>query len=145
MSRCPKCTAILPQGAQWCSLCYADLRQPVAPAPVDPVPVAAAPGPGVGPVSAEGAAPDPAPAPARSGRHAKRNLPVADPLRELDFDLSDEQLFEILRSDAADPLTPWRRRLQDPRFKWGMVTAGAVGLITMIEVIAAVVGSFVHT
>ncbi len=31
--RCPACGAAVPDGAEWCSLCWADLRTPVAAAP----------------------------------------------------------------------------------------------------------------
>ncbi len=51
-SRCPRCGGALKPGAQWCGLCYADLRPAPAPpppppepapAPVVPTPPAAAP------------------------------------------------------------------------------------------------------
>lgn len=32
--RCPHCSALLRSGAQWCTLCYADLRPKPAPEPV---------------------------------------------------------------------------------------------------------------
>jgi hypothetical protein len=38
-TRCPRCGAVLPQNAQWCSLCYFDLRAPVAPPEPPPPPV----------------------------------------------------------------------------------------------------------
>lgn len=39
--RCPKCAALVKPGAQWCSLCYADLRPQPEPVPV-PVPASVA-------------------------------------------------------------------------------------------------------
>lgn len=38
--RCPRCGGVVKAGAQWCGLCYADLRPPPPPLPVpDPEPV----------------------------------------------------------------------------------------------------------
>jgi len=40
--RCPRCAALVRPGAQWCTLCYADLRPAPAPPPVAPLPPAPA-------------------------------------------------------------------------------------------------------
>jgi RNA polymerase subunit RPABC4/transcription elongation factor Spt4 len=70
-ARCPACNAVVAHGADWCTLCFADLRvpEPVAAAPAaalltparPSVPHAPAPGatvgPDVGPAAAEPAAP----------------------------------------------------------------------------------------
>jgi hypothetical protein len=45
--RCPRCAAHVPIGAQWCSLCYADLRPAPEPVAEPVVPVAAEPTPGL--------------------------------------------------------------------------------------------------
>ena|GEM_PF-978909 len=55
--RCPHCGALLRSGAQWCTLCYADLRPKPEPEPVavstrEPRYAAAAPDPSTAPVSA---------------------------------------------------------------------------------------------
>ena len=45
--RCPRCGGVLKAGAQWCGLCYADLRPPsppAAPPPAAPSPAAPAAG-----------------------------------------------------------------------------------------------------
>jgi len=57
--RCPSCAATVPEGADWCSLCYAVLRQPAL------VTVPSSPGLGSG---------DPA------GRNAETGLATIDPL-----------------------------------------------------------------
>ena len=52
--RCPRCGGALKAGAQWCGLCYADLRPPPPAPPAEPEPPAAAQLPS--PVSAAGLA-----------------------------------------------------------------------------------------
>ena len=79
MSHCPACAGLLGPGAQWCGLCYADLR---APAPPDVTPQ----GPRARPGSPSGgAAVDVAvdvaddPPPAAPGPPALVVLPLVDP------------------------------------------------------------------
>ncbi len=79
-SRCPACSAAVPSGAAWCSLCHADLRARREPArvapPVDDVlPVSS---PLVRPTRvAAAAAPEPEPIGRReAGRHAREPEPV---------------------------------------------------------------------
>lgn len=54
--RCPRCAAALPARAQWCTLCFADLRPPAAATPEPPA-AAPAPAPPVDDAAAGGAAP----------------------------------------------------------------------------------------
>ena len=54
--RCPQCSARVPAGADWCSLCYASLKAPPAPARtlerVTPAYASAAPSPAYDPLTA---------------------------------------------------------------------------------------------
>jgi hypothetical protein len=45
LDRCPKCAAAVRKDADWCTLCYADLRPAPAPPPVIPAAPVAAPAP----------------------------------------------------------------------------------------------------
>jgi hypothetical protein len=70
-ARCPACGAALADGAQWCTLCFADLRPPV----LEPEPVS------VGAVALAAAAPavPPAPAAAPLPPHPILDAPVSKP------------------------------------------------------------------
>ena len=88
-------------------------------------------------------------APPTSGRHARGRLPAPpakreDPLGHLEFELSDEQLFEILRGDQTPSTARWSGRFADPRWKWGVAIGGALSLIMGLVIVAEVVGTFVH-
>ena len=84
VSHCPACAGLLGPGAQWCGLCYADLR---APAPQDVAAQVPPARPGSSPraparaESPSGTAPDAAdePAPAAPGPPALVVLPLVDP------------------------------------------------------------------
>ena len=150
VSRCPRCSAVVPEQAQWCSLCYAELRPSESATVVAAEPVSAAVGQEmpVAPVATTevGAAEV---APPTSGRHARGRLPAPpanrdDPLGHLDFELSDEQLFEILRGDQTQSTSRWSGRFTDPRWKWGVAIGGALSLILVLVIVAEVVGTFVH-
>jgi ribosomal protein L37E len=89
--RCRACGAAVPAGADWCSLCFADLREP---APVrEPVSVAAE-------SVAEAALP--APLPAAPPRPAANLLDVA-PRHAAEPDDSDETAAGAVGADAAGP------------------------------------------
>jgi hypothetical protein len=89
--RCRACGAAVPTEAQWCSLCYADLREP---APVrEPVSVPAAPS------GADAAVPEPVAAAVAAGQPSNGLRPDADAILGLPLksaDLDDPQ-------DAHDP------------------------------------------
>lgn len=75
MSHCPACAGLLGPGAQWCGLCYADLR---APAPPDVAPQVARTRPGspLGSAAVDGSDDPP---PAAPGPPALVVLPLVDP------------------------------------------------------------------
>jgi hypothetical protein len=80
-SRCPACSAAVPSGAAWCSLCHADLRARREPArvaaPVDDVLPASSSAVRPTRVAATPAAPEPEPIGRReAGRHAREPEPV---------------------------------------------------------------------
>ena len=68
-SRCPRCAALIPPRAPWCTLCYADLRPPEEPAPAAVAAAAVASAP-TEPVEVTVPAP-------RAGRH--RSVAVVAP------------------------------------------------------------------
>jgi hypothetical protein len=82
--RCPACGASAPAGAQWCSLCFADLRPAAAREPVrEPVTVPETP---AAELAAEPTAPEAGPAAPEARPAATRVDPLTDPLFMLTAD-----------------------------------------------------------
>lgn len=133
--RCPRCSAHLRAGSQWCSLCYTDLRP--APAPVLAPPVLAPPvlAPPVG-------------APARPvrprGKHARRGSSyddLAGPSPD-DVDvLARAMLAELAATERTDPLGSLGRLVDSTPKKVGLMVGGAVAAMTLLFVVMAVLGA----
>jgi hypothetical protein len=104
--RCPRCSAHVRAGSDWCTLCYADLR----PAPLEPV----APEPTPQPEPAEAVLEQGVPAdqpPAGRGKHARKesaydggDVAAADPATARANALADQLLAELAASEAKNPL-----------------------------------------
>ncbi|HET8971208.1 MAG TPA: hypothetical protein VFN19_09130 [Candidatus Nanopelagicales bacterium] len=153
-TRCPQCSASLPQNAAWCSLCHADLRRRAEPELV-PVAAAAEPAaPSPGPVRGRHRRSDPATgAPAQvpaTGRH--RDAPAAA-LPEVGELVADAPVgadgrpdLEVLTSQLMARLAATERSggLPDldavPGGKWGVLFGGMIGLTVVLVLIGAVVG-----
>jgi hypothetical protein len=150
--RCPQCSAHISSTADWCTLCYADLR----PAPEPPPPA---------PVVEEALPHEPAAELARTeeptgaedgegrGKHARSTPSYADaiaragvPLDEAaqaELDARAEQMLAMLKAESSHPLAPWASRLDSTQAR---VIAGAVGLIGLLAVgllAMTVVGHFI--
>jgi hypothetical protein len=136
--RCPRCDAHVRAGADWCTLCYQDLRpapevpepaEPVAAYPVDEVEAA-------GPADAD--VPDDTAAPAPSGRHAR-------PAAERPPGLPDAQIARMLERLAAEesdvPLGALSGRVTSPGVKAGLIIGGSIVATVLVYVVMTLVGT----
>lgn len=141
---CPECSARLAPDAQWCSLCFHDLRPPAEPVP-EPVPVVRAAGPGAStraPALARSQA-------ARSGGDAgASDRPVAEDDEEQPDALSPEELADQLLAqlraaesyDARAALGPAGILLGSMRVRMVLATAAALLLAALAVGLMALAG-----
>lgn len=126
--RCPHCAAHLPAGAEWCSLCHADLR-PGAQPPADPSPPS--------PPTSPAAEPDAEAAPGRStGKHARRAVSKEDVERT-----ADALLAELAAAEAVNPLGRFSGLVDTPAKKVGLMVGGTVVAMLALFVLMAVLGA----
>ena len=105
--RCPRCSAHVRAGSDWCTLCYADLR-PAPPEPITPEPAPGQDQPAE-PALEPGELTEPPPA--RRGKHARKDpahdggrvTAVSTPVAEVNA-LADQLLAELAASEAKNPL-----------------------------------------
>ena len=152
--RCPRCSAHLRAGSDWCSLCFADLRPapepppaPVAPpAPVEPPEDAAADAalaalPTNSWAGQHGAAE--ATAPPR-GKHARR-APASDAkatTRPDDVEvLAAQMLAELAASEQKNPLGPMAGLVDSTQKKVGLMVGGAVAAMCVMFIVMFLLGS----
>jgi hypothetical protein len=122
-------------GADWCTLCYTDLR-PAPPAPEAVVPEAVA----VPPSVAQGpAAVDPA-SPVR-GRHARRAPASSAPALDADARTADAMLAQLAAAESANPLGRAAGSLDSPAKKVALMIGGAVSVTALLFLLMVVVGA----
>ncbi len=148
--RCPRCSAHLRAGSEWCTLCYADLRPAPEPPPAtaapDPAPVDLPPLPAADPASAVD---QPAP---RRGKHARRvtaedlgpdpadGAPAAG--SDVDADrLADQLLAELAASQGGNPLGPLAGAVDTTGKKVALMVGGTAVGIVLLFVLMAVAGA----
>lgn len=128
--RCPRCSAHLRAGSDWCSLCYADLR----PAP-EPPPTPVAP-----PASVE--SPEPTARP--RGRHARR-APASEEKATTSPDdvevLAAQMLAELAASEQKSPLGPMAGLVDSTQKKVGLMVGGAVAAMCVMFIVMFLLGS----
>ncbi len=146
-SACPRCGAVARRGAQWCTLCYTDLR--VAPVrEPELVSVPEAPADEVGrPVSAAAAAQV---ASAGRGKHARRepteeNVATASGQGArgsvADDELGTEAMLALLAAESRKPLSGIAGRLDSTGSRVGLMAGGMVVIAALLFVVMAVLGS----
>ena len=143
--RCPRCSAHVRTGSDWCTLCYADLR-PVPPVvePVvarEPEPLAAPVGPVDLPVAPAADAVDVAPAtPVGRGKHAKKAPAkgVGSP-SEVEA-LANQMLAQLAMSESKNPLGPLAPHVDTPGKRVGVMVGGVVAVICLLVIIMAILG-----
>ena len=144
--RCPRCSAHVRTGSDWCTLCYADLRpvppvvEPVAAlepeplsTPVEPVDV-----PGAETVDAVGVAPA---APVGRGKHAKRASTAALGAPPEVEALADQMLAELAATRSNDRLSSMVSALDEPGKKIGFIIGGVIGATCVLFIVLTVLGA----
>lgn len=140
--RCPRCSAHLRAGSDWCSLCYADLR----PAPAEPVAARAdAPSPSAlatDPSAAQHGTGEEAPRP--RGKHARRasasDQKAATSADDVEI-LARQLLAELAATEQKDPLGPLAGLVDTTPKKVGLMVGGAVGAMCVLFILMAVLGA----
>jgi len=151
--RCPTCGSLVRPGADWCSLCHADLRPVAEAAAVDPV--------GVDPVVADHAAVEAPPIEVTSaaaatvgashrGRHARSSVDEhpsgasAADLALAKAGIDSSTVAAMLAADGSKPLSVAAGRIADRQQKVVAIVVGTVGLMAVGFLVLYVLGSFVH-
>jgi hypothetical protein len=128
-TQCPQCGAPA-RGADWCTLCYADLRPPPPPPPV-----------------ADEAGSPVAPASPR-GKHARRAATdeeaVAPSLTGVNKDgLSVDAMFAILKSESTAPLGALAGRFDNKGAQLTLMVGGLVAIAAVLLVLMFLAGLLV--
>jgi len=134
--RCPRCNAHVGADAEWCTLCYADLR-------VEPVPE---PEPALGPeLEAEPAlAPDQLPVdapvdiPPSAGKHARRRADEAP--GSLDG-VDVQAMLAQLAAESDSGLGPLAGRMQTKESKAFVIVGGIAVVCLVLFVLMALLGA----
>ena len=145
--RCPRCSAHVRTGSDWCTLCYADLRPapPVVAAPEAPEPAVAS-APVVEPVdlpaaeTVEAVAAVPA-APVGRGKHAKRASTAAVGAPPEVEALADQMLAELAATRSDDRLSSMVSALDEPGKKIGFIIGGAIGATCVLFIVMTILGA----
>lgn len=137
-TRCPRCDALVPSDAAWCSLCYAGLRAPSEPAPADVAPE---------PASPEAAAPSLAPAPPEAADEPvpttgqrPATTPDGEPESEREGPHPADAMLAVLAAQSADPLRGLSGRFGSPGARVGLGAAGLVATIVLALAVLTIVG-----
>jgi hypothetical protein len=137
--RCPRCSAHVRTGSDWCTLCYADLR-PAPPVAETPEPAVAAPVEPVDPPVA--ATVDAAPvAPVGRGKHAKRTSSAALGAAPAVEALADQMLAELAATRSGDRLSSMVSALDQPGKKIGFIIGAAIGATCLLFIVMTILGA----
>jgi hypothetical protein len=139
--RCPRCSAHVRAGSDWCTLCYADLR-PAAAEPVAPVPTPVPPDPAEAAPEQGGPTEQP---PAGRGKHARKG-PAYD-----DGDvtaaavaranaLADQLLAELAATEGKNPLGPLAGFLDSTGKRVALILGATATVICLILLLMAGIG-----
>jgi hypothetical protein len=144
--RCPRCSAHVRTGSDWCTLCYADLRPapPVA-EPVtapEPEPLSTQVEPVDLPVAETVEAVDLAPAaPVGRGKHAKRASTAALGAPPEVEALADQMLAELAATRSGDRLSSMVSALDEPGKKIGFIIGGVIGATCLLFIVMTILGA----
>jgi hypothetical protein len=123
-------------GADWCTLCYTDLRA----APPAPESVVAPEAVAVPPPVAQGAEAVDAASPVR-GRHARRASAASAPALDADARTADAMLAQLAAAESANPLGRAAGSLDSPAKKVALMIGGAVSVTALLFLLMVVVGA----
>ena len=144
--RCPRCSAHVRTGSDWCTLCYADLRPapPVAEpgAALEPEPLTAPVEPVDLPVTETVEAVDlAAVAPVGRGKHAKRASTAALGAPPEVEALADQMLAELAATRSNDRLSAMVSALDEPGKKIGFIIGGVIGATCLLFIVLTILGA----
>jgi hypothetical protein len=144
--RCPRCSAHVRTGSDWCTLCYADLRPapPVAEpvAALEPEPLSTPVEPVDLPVAETVEAVDLAPAaPLGRGKHAKRASTAALGAPPEVEALADQMLAELAVTRSNDRLSSMVSALDEPGKKIGFIIGGVIGATCVLFIVLTTLGA----
>ena len=148
--RCPRCSAQVRAGSDWCTLCYADLR-PAPPEPVAPEPVVPEPTPALQPAPAQAAIEDnlSEPQPAGRGKHARKDpareegsvaAVARSPSRARANAVADQLLAELAASEAGNPLGPLAGIVDSTGKRMALMVGGTGAAICLLVLVMAAIG-----
>lgn len=158
--RCPQCSAHTSPGADWCTLCFADLRPPPAveavPEPASTVEAVPEPPPTVEPDRGpEETADQPdEPVGRRSGKHARAATTYDDALSlsaalprdaasMAEFDARAAEMLAQLAADTDRPLGPIAARLNSTSAQAVAAGFGILLLVVVALLVMTVLGHFI--
>lgn len=137
--RCPTCAAHVRADADWCTLCYTDLRPPVE-APQETV--------------VEATAAEPVEVVGGRGKHARQSTSYDDPAagareaqaadpRELPEEaaLGVEAMFAVLAAQSTPPLGPLARYLDSTGSRTAVMVGGLAAVTVLGFALMALLGS----
>jgi len=126
---CPRCGSHARPGAQWCTLCYADLRPP----PVIPRRAERAE-----PAERELVTVPPAPG---KGKHARRGAAAEERTAEPDPGLRAEAMLALLAAETGNPLGGLTGRFESTGSRIGLMVGGVVVVAGVLFLLMLVIGS----
>lgn len=133
LTQCPRCGAPVRGHADWCTLCYTDLR----PAP-EPEPQ---PEPAVGEAGLPAVAADP------KGKHARRapleDEPAPSPAGISKDGLNVDAMFALLAAESTAPLGRLSGRLDTKGAQLTLMVGGLVAVVAVMLVLMFIGGLFV--
>jgi hypothetical protein len=145
--RCPRCSATLRAGTEWCSLCYADLRpreeSAAPPAALDVRPVALSqevPEPlGTVPAATSSDVVQPN---RQGGKHAKKPEfgAVTAPTDDVER-LADQLLAELAATEGGSPLGAASGLIDSSGKRVALMVGGGLGILLVLVVVMAVAGA----
>jgi hypothetical protein len=146
--RCPRCSATLRAGSEWCSLCFADLR------PREPEPVLAGPPASIVAVDADavpGLSEPEGPlttvtAPRAGGKHAKRAEPAvfgaAAPTDQAEVErLADWMLVELAAAEGGNPIGAASALVDSTPKRALVMVGGSIAAMALLFIVMAVAGA----
>ena len=146
LQRCPRCSAHVRAGSDWCTLCYIDLRPepvrtPAATVPADLSP--AAPSPVAAPAAQiEGpAAPDALLQGAAAGHRGKHARPAPATSPGEAEELAAQLLAQLAVSESGVGLGKFTALVDTSGKKIGLMIGGTLAAIVLLFALMAIVGS----
>ena len=144
--RCPRCSAHVRTGSDWCTLCYADLRPapPVAEpvAALEPEPLTAPVEPADLPLAETDEVVDLVPAVSVGrGKHAKRASTAAVGAPPEIEALADQMLAELAATRSNDRLSSMVSALDEPGKKIGFIIGGVIGATCLLFIVLTILGA----